>query len=327
MGKMESTSFWMGGMSPFLVIMGLIIGAAAFCLPGIVLLRSKDGKGGALCLVLGLLGVVFFIPWVAAVVIAARKGSFPDRRESFLSSTWWKLLGAAFGVLAAVQLFLGISDYRQAVSLAMEEIYVPVILEAVVNVASLLFVCLWMVIASCMKGRAFWGFQMALCGILPRCSVGRMAVLVQLLVLLLIFGGGMGIFLEVIRCAGKGQMAQEQLLEEENRQRSRSQVFQASGRIRCLAGQYAGMEIPIRDGETLCIGRDPNLAHLVITEGEIAPLHLELTFWRQEGCYQLVHRKENPVYRDGEPLPELCRLEPGSTISFGGLLLQSFCLE
>ena len=170
-------------------------------------------------------------------------------------------------MLAAVQLFLGISDYRQAVSLAMEEIYVPVILEAVVNVASLLFVCLWMVIASCMKGRAFWGFQMALCGILPRCSVGRMAVLVQLLFLLLIFGGGMGIFLEVIRCAGKGQMAQEQLLEEENRQRSRSQVFQASGRIRCLAGQYAGMEIPIRDGETLCIGRDPNLAHLVITEG------------------------------------------------------------
>ena len=36
-GKLESVSFWVGGMSPFLVLLGLIIGAAAFCLPSPIL--------------------------------------------------------------------------------------------------------------------------------------------------------------------------------------------------------------------------------------------------------------------------------------------------
>ena len=39
-GKLEAVSFWVGGMSPFLVLLGLIIGAAAFWLPSPILWSS-----------------------------------------------------------------------------------------------------------------------------------------------------------------------------------------------------------------------------------------------------------------------------------------------
>ena len=320
---MNSVSIWAeGGFAPVFVLAGLLWGTAAFCLPGIAMFRSRDRKKGILCLVLGILGVVLFIPWAAAVVIAAGNGDFKDSRDSFLSKGIWKLAGAAFLVLAAYHLLIGISDYRRAAALSVEEFYSPVILLALTNVAVLLIVCLWIWIASFLKGRVFWGFQMAACGLLPRCSTGRLSPLVQLLFILWIFGGSIAIFSEVIRCSGRKTSGQERTVWRNDEPQA-----WAAGRIRCLAGQYGGMEIPMKDGETLCIGSDPNLAHLIVTEGRMAPLYAEITFQKQEGVYLLAHRQENPVYLNGTALPELYRLQPGDVISFAGPAVQSFRME
>lgn len=96
-----------------------------------------------------------------------------------------------------------------------------------------------------------------------------------------------------------------------------------SGGIRCTHGQYAGCQFPIQDGETLCLGTDPALVHIVFEAEEIAPLHLEITFRAAEDCYWMAVSSGAKVLGENVPLPEFCELSAGEMISFG-LPLQIF---
>ena len=93
----------------------------------------------------------------------------------------------------------------------------------------------------------------------------------------------------------------------------------AIGRIRCISGQYAGAEFPLKDGEVLCFGSDPKLAHLIFGPELAAPLHMEITYQKERGNYLLAHRKECPVFLPNlRPVrEEISEIPAGTEVSFG----------
>lgn len=90
-----------------------------------------------------------------------------------------------------------------------------------------------------------------------------------------------------------------------------------TARLRCVSGQFAGAEFPLQDGETLCLGSDPELAHIVLAQGGVAPLHAEVTYQRAQGDFLLAHTPENAVCCGDRPTPPVSRVVHGDCISFG----------
>src|SRR5699024_937863 len=90
-----------------------------------------------------------------------------------------------------------------------------------------------------------------------------------------------------------------------------------TARLRCVSGQFAGAEFPLQDGETLCLGSDPELAHIVLAQGGVAPLHAEVTYQRAQGDFLLAHTPENAVCCGDRPTPPVSRAVHGDCISFG----------
>ena len=76
---------------------------------------------------------------------------------------------------------------------------------------------------------------------------------------------------------------------------------------------------PFKDGETLCLGSDPNLAHLVFSTEETGPLHLEITYQKQEGVYLLAHPAQCQVFLRGQGwlTREVLTVPAGSRVGFG----------
>ena len=90
-----------------------------------------------------------------------------------------------------------------------------------------------------------------------------------------------------------------------------------TARLRCVAGQFAGAEFPLHDGETLCLGSSPELAHVVLTQGGVAPLHAEVTYQRAQCGCMLAHMPENPVYIDGRAAPPVDLLGSMAVFTLG----------
>lgn len=97
-------------------------------------------------------------------------------------------------------------------------------------------------------------------------------------------------------------------------------------RLVCVSGPFAGAQLPLADGETLCLGSSPELAHLVLAESGVAPLHAEVSYQQAQGGCVLAHAPENGVYLNGRPAPALCTLRSGEAFYLGepqsGFLVQ-----
>ena len=75
----------------------------------------------------------------------------------------------------------------------------------------------------------------------------------------------------------------------------------------------------MKDGEVLCFGSDPKLAHLIFGPELAAPLHMEITYQKERGNYLLAHRKECPVFLPNlRPVrEEISEIPAGTEVSFG----------
>lgn len=56
----------------------------------------------------------------------------------------------------------------------------------------------------------------------------------------------------------------------------------AKGKIHVISGEYAGYEIELDVGESLCIGSDPKISQLILSDRTIAPCHCKITYYRND---------------------------------------------
>ena len=92
-----------------------------------------------------------------------------------------------------------------------------------------------------------------------------------------------------------------------------------SGTIKVLAGSMRGAEIPIRDGETLWIGKDAKSCNVVFDPSftHISRMHCSVTYNAQSDRYIVVDESTNGTYlENGTRLPKHERrpLSPGTTL-------------
>ena len=87
----SSEPFWSGdALIAIALLIGIVLGA---CLPAAVCFRAGEKGTGAGCLALGLLGTFLYIPWIIAVVIAAKRVSFQEREETAAFRNVGRILG------------------------------------------------------------------------------------------------------------------------------------------------------------------------------------------------------------------------------------------
>jgi hypothetical protein len=92
-----------------------------------------------------------------------------------------------------------------------------------------------------------------------------------------------------------------------------------TGTIKVLAGSMRGAEIPIRDGETLWVGKDAKSCNVVFDPSftHISRMHCSVTYNAQSDRYIVVDESTNGTYlENGTRLPKHERrpLSPGTTL-------------
>ena len=175
----ESVPLWQEISGPgAMVIFGLLLTFAASCVPGILLMvRKRDFKWGGICLALGVTGFLLVIPWIVAVVFAAQRLDFFEHWLTKLVRLICGIGGGIVVVIGCLLIFWGIRDYQQAQALYMEAFYGPVIINQIVQSAGLLVAAVVLIITACVKGRAFWGCQMASAAMIRFSNAGGNALL------------------------------------------------------------------------------------------------------------------------------------------------------
>lgn len=67
----------------------------------------------------------------------------------------------------------------------------------------------------------------------------------------------------------------------------------AKGKIHVTSGEYAGYEIELDEGESICIGSNPQASQLVLSDRMIAPCHCRIT------CHRNDTKKSSVSYSGG----------------------------
>ena len=80
------------------------------------------------------------------------------------------------------------------------------------------------------------------------------------------------------------------------------------GRINVIAGEYAGYELMLEEGESLCIGSDPGFSQLVLSDRKIAPCHCRITYYTNDT------KKASAAYSGGGRYFTVTNLSPNGTV-------------
>lgn len=310
-------------LSQLLFLLAFVPACALHFLPGAVLLRRRDWGWAAGCLALGAAGILLFLPWVAAVVIAARRARFTPLKQGSPLPALCRILGIGLALLAGVLISWGIRDYRQAAEISMMDFYADIIINSIMSCVGLLIAGILLLIVPSLRGKGLWGGLMA-APVLLGMSFGVNTYSVLLLTLsLIILIAELGLAALVLAhtdpkadlspapepspssCAAPASPAPV----------PRPATAPPAARLRCVAGQYAGAEFPLADGETLCLGSNPDLAHLIFSQSGVAPLHGEITYQRARETCLLAHA--GPIFLNGRELPQICDVHSGDIFSFG----------
>ena len=318
-------------VSGLLFLLTFVPACILHLLPGAVLLRRRDWGWAVGCLVLGAVGILLFLPWVAAVIIAARRARFTPLRQGSPVPVLCRILGVVLVILAGVFICWGLRDYWQATDLSMKEFYADVIINSLVGCVRLLVVGIFLLVVPSLRGKGMWGGLIAVPALLM-CSAGVNIVpsILSILILVLL-AASLGTSAVVLRhTAPPGPnstsvpttasfIARSDTVSAAPTDTcysvSQPKAAPLKARLRCISGQYAGAEFPLADGEPLCLGSSPELAHLVLPQNGITPLHGEVTYQRARGNCLLAHT--GPISLNGRELPQICELVSGDIFSLG----------
>ena len=299
-------------------------------LPGLVLLRRRDRSGAVVCLglaallvlrgvalaggvaagIISLLSILFTLLWAAAVVLAGRVAAFRPLKKGSPLPVLCRVLGAVTllggGLLLVSYLFRILFSRGTSADQAYAA---QLIITSAMQIAAGAF----LLAAPALRPRPgmIWAGIMAA------------AVLAPSSLLNLLYALGFAGFSALVPTILGYALAVPVLLQPAPSPAEAAAPTPAAGeapptaRLRCVSGQFAGAEFPLQDGETLCLGSDPELAHIVLAQGGVAPLHAEVTYQRAQGDFLLAHTPENAVCCGDRPTPPVSRAVHGDCISFG----------
>ena len=301
-------------------------------LPGLVLLRRRDRSGAVVCLglaallvlrgvalaggvaagIISLLRILFTLLWAAAVVLAGRVAAFRPLKKGSPLPVLCRVLGAVTLLGGGLLLVSYSSLFRVLFSR---------------GTSSDLAYAAQLIVTSAIQIAA-GGFLLAAPALRPRPGMiwaGLMAaaVLAPPSLLNLFYALGFAGFSALVPTILGYALAVPVLVQPAPPPADAAEPPPAAGeapptaRLRCVSGQFAGAEFPLQDGETLCLGSDPELAHIVLAQGGVAPLHAEVTYQRAQGDFLLAHTPENAVCCGDRPTPPVSRAVHGDCISFG----------
>lgn len=349
-----SESFWNASrISTVLgILLGLLLAVIGACLPGLFYYkRHPEERGKAIkYAVMGCIGAMFFIPWIMAISGAVKEPlSEAQRKNCRLSHPAW----IAYGVFV-----LGFGVFLLC-ALPTQSVWT---FQMIYRVAYFLAAGAVLLLAFPAQGNRFWACNLAAPYLLVCCAnytYARMGTFYAIVKLVLL-AGAVFVFAELLRAAGGApeaspsfarsaptkpapvkratpwraaqqdsiptvQIPPQQPLCQTTPVASSSRKHPAKKILLCTDGQYSGCKFPLREEETLCLGSDPALAHLVFTGVEIAPLHLEITFQSAQNQYLVAVPFGVRVYLGNALLPEISVIPIGEEISFG-LPVQRFRL-
>ena len=301
-------------------------------LPGLVLLRRRDRSGAVVCLglaallvlrgvalaggvaagIISLLSILFTLLWAAAVVLAGRAAAFRPLKKGSPLPVLCRVLGAVTLLGGGLLLVSYSSLFRVLFSR---------------GTSSDLAYAAQLIVTSAIQIAA-GGLMFAAPALRPRpgmiwAGIMAAAVLAPSSLLNLLYALGFAGFSALVPTILGYALAVPVLLQPAPSPAEAAAPTPAAGeapptaRLRCVSGQFAGAEFPLQDGETLCLGSDPELAHIVLAQGGVAPLHAEVTYQRAQGDFLLAHTPENAVCCGDRPTPPVSRVVHGDCISFG----------
>lgn len=303
-----------------------LFGLPLYLLPGLVLLRRRDTAMALTCLGLGAAGYFWFGPlWAAGVVLAGRRAAFAPLRPGSPLPALCRAAGVllmAAGAVQAMSWAAGVGMLWQ--SHRPQDLWYMA--QIITGCALMLAAGAFMLAAPALRPRPgmLWAGLMAAAALWPAAA--------QLGLYALGVGGAVSaVTIPALRAVGCVLAAQVLLqpvpAPDETAEPGEpappaksappAQPGPPAVRLVCVSGPFAGAQLPLADGETLCLGSSPELAHLVLAESGVAPLHAEVSYQQAQGGCVLAHAPENAVYLNGRPAPALCTLRSGEAFYLG----------
>lgn len=89
---------------------------------------------------------------------------------------------------------------------------------------------------------------------------------------------------------------------EQNKEQITEDVEQKTGSIQIISGSMNGFAAPIRDGEKLCLGKDPKFANIVFTGNyeKVSRMHCTITYDAAKKHYYVVDCSSNGTFLAGK---------------------------
>lgn len=89
---------------------------------------------------------------------------------------------------------------------------------------------------------------------------------------------------------------------EENKDQITEETEQKTGSIQIISGSMNGFAAPIRDGETLCLGKDPKFANIVFAGNyeKVSRMHCTITYDAAKKQYYVVDCSSNGTFLAGK---------------------------
>lgn len=110
--------------------------------------------------------------------------------------------------------------------------------------------------------------------------------------------------------------SQEQVESVPNISLPQRQMPELCAKLKCLAGEYAGVEFPIDGNNTIIIGKDAKRAHVILSNRYISGTHCSIKYDRERDIFLVTDMSTNGTFLDnGSKLQKgVCSLFPTGTI-------------
>ena len=310
----SSEPFWSGdALIAIALLIGIVLGA---CLPAAVCFRAGEKGTGAGCLALGLLGTFLYIPWIIAVVMAAKRVSFQEREETAAFRNVGRILGILMLGLGVIMLVLALRSISDVSGNPFAGFYMNIIANGLIGSGYICVLGLVTLLCAFRSGKGFWGWiyfvlrvswHIGMCWI-PGVWYGIQAIRLEKKELDQ-SGTARPEAARPPRPAAVSPVSQPVPQPAFQKASAPAQSLQPASQkaveqaarpaLSGVTGIFAGTDFPVQADEELAIGSDPSVCQIVLPAECAAPIHCSLRYDSRRGCWQVRDLTDGQTFENG----------------------------